>query len=287
MVSEITKDKSPEEYERSAEQLEELRKELETYSDAVKLKRKCGLSVYELIDEYEKYAVVTPDFEFNPDMLKEIDAVKLSENELIVERLVSAADKIGHPHNHPLSAVRVNEYTQGINLTALDQLEAYGKELSELRNISSNYCKKIEKPEPVTRKDHSNLLNVCEELVKWRSLPAGIFKNADIQSTLYSLKDMCAHYVKAASYKNAVLVKWKEEVLNLDPLEIKTKVNAVAAKWAIPRFFAEKSMWKQYAPYAKDATKEDLLKLSEDLTVYQNEKEEGDALIKKFREMLQ
>ena len=285
MVSEITKDKSPEEYERSAEQLKELRKELETYSDAVKLKRKCGLSVYELIDEYEKYAKVTPDFEFNPDMLKEIDAVKLSENELIVERLVSAADKIGHPHNHPLSAVRVNEYTQGINLTALDQLEAYGKELSELRNISSTYCKKIEKPEPVTRKDHSNLLNVCEELVKWRSLPAGIFKNADIQSTLYSLKDMCAHYVKAASYKNAVLVKWKEEVLNLDPLEIKTKVNAVAAKWAIPRFFAEKSMWKQYAPYAKDATKEDLLKLSEDLTVYQNEKEEGDALIKKCQEI--
>ena len=275
-ASEVTKGQTAQSYENKANQIAKIRAELNQYVKELHKERKCGKTLYELINEYETYKsfpdIPAPDFA----AAAEIDRERADQQELLLQRVTAAAKAVGHPKDHPLTAVRTANYSQQLRMTLPDKISAYQSALSALRQALERFTAEVEIPSG-TFAEITSLASAANEMKTWLDFPKAWAQAENPGFFLTQIQEMCLHYANANQHAAFLSQFWRPEFLTLDGMSLLGEYRAAAAKWLIPRKLGIGSLCKKLLPYSVGAI--DRTQLEQQLITLLNYRNEMNAAI--------
>lgn len=272
-AAQVAKQDSPSAWLKKAEQAAELRKELDVYAQALHNKQKSGLSLFEMISEYTKYAESPDSVCFTSEFADSIEEELLQKQQLMLDRLIAAARLVGHPHNHPLHNIGRAAYTQQLRNELPVQVTACITSLQNLSVAGAALFQKLEWPEPLLLSDWEKLFMIARQLQVWMSLPRYWGKDPDWARSSVDIQKMASHFSIAQKLREEISSHWEEGFFRLDAAILKSEWTSSLTKWAIPKLILQSKVLKIIKAFWKTADqkipKDSLLKTFSDLANYQ------------------
>lgn len=279
LATEVVKNTSAEEYARKAEQLHLLRQELDSYAAALHSKSTCGRSIYELIGSYENYKDADSIDAFTNEFAGSLTGAQLDAQNTIVERLIAAAKAVGHPHEHPLGAVRCSQYSQQLRNKLPVIRDEYQRALTGIHSAAEAFANALGEASPSTYADLERLSVISREFVFWLDAPKAWARVQNKNRYFMDVQEMAQHYEKAVALQTQLLTKWSPEFLRQNGNGLLTKYREISAKWFLPKLLGMNSFAKRLAAFSISGVAKDTLGSQlADLLEYQTEKSAGDAL---------
>lgn len=274
---------SEEKYGRTARRAELLRCELDEYASALHKRQKCGMSVYELVNEYEKYRNAPDIAPFPPEFAAAADADTIALQESLTERLTAAARAAGHPQEHPLSDVGRSVYSQQLKESVLPAVSGYEKALAGMNAACAGFSDAFGLAAPSPLRDIKKTAAAAEELTLWQQLPKAWAAAEDPEEYFAGVRGMSRHFQKAAELRDELLRAWNENFFREDGASLLSELSAASSKWFIGKFFAMKKIRERIARCAKALPSEnELAEHFERLAAFQKEKAAADNLFAEF-----
>lgn len=218
-VLNVTKIKSPEEYEQMSKELYEERKELISYMEALHHKGPSGLSLYECISEY--IALEEEEISEALPPLQSITKSYIMQCREQVESLNTVLSIVGPPKQCGLYGL---EPIDNKNST-LNKLEAL---LKQFKEINSRYTNQL------------NHLNA--------TLPFRVETEADIQ-WLGMFADYLAFEKSVDEFYEAKLASYTQDFLQINVEAYQKEWKEILSKWFLPRFFKKRKFLKSMQVY--------------------------------------
>ena len=273
-ASEVTKGQPAQVYENKANQIAKLRAELNEYVRELHKERRCGRTLYELINEYEANKAF-PDIpvpEYN--VLEAIDRERAEEQSVLLQRITAAAKSVGHPKDHPLSAVRSAAYSQQLRMTLPEKIAAYKNALESLKLSLDKFTAEVAVPAD-TFAEITRIQTAADELKRWLRFPRAWAQAENPAFFTGQVQEMCLHYAHANEQSSKLLQYWRPEFLNLDGISLLGEYRNAAAKWLIPRKLGINALCKKLLPYSIGAINKG--QLEQHLLALMNYRSENDA----------
>ena len=257
-ATEVTRETSPEEYAARAEQLEQLRSQLDCYAEALHAPQSCGKDLYALVSlcEENKNAPDLPPL--NRDFVRSLTAQALQEHETLIERMTAVGRVIEHPHNHPLESVRCTQYSQQLRYElpqAIASLRQAERELSQALEA-------LDLPQE-QQKDLAGLqktVRVASELKQWTQLPRTWSTLKTPRPALIAMTQMAHNGIRMENNLQILRASWTEGFFQLSGKELCAQWDAVAGKWFLPKMTARNEIVRAVKPYAKGAVDKNTLR---------------------------
>ena len=257
-ATEVTRDTTAEEYAARAQQLAQLRSELDCYADALHTPQPCGKDLYALVSLYEENKDAPDLPPLDKDFIRRLNAETLREQEALLERMLAIGKVIEHPHNHPLEAVRCCQYSQKLRYElpqAVSELRSATKELSAaLDNLNL--------PREQTR-DLAGMrktVEVAGELKQWTALPKNWSALKTPRPVLVAMSQMAQNGIRLDNNLQILQASWTEGFFQLDGKALCTQWDSVAGKWFLPKMTARNDIIRTVKPYAKGAVDKNTLR---------------------------
>ncbi len=130
-------------FEAKCARLETIKSKLDSYAEELHKTHENGLSLYEAINNYEKYSKY-PDLKglhFNDP--EKIDFNELEQDYAIIDDLVSIGRKNGQIYNHPLSRVKLSSYTPQLKEEILNQCSIYEESIYDFYDDADEFANEI------------------------------------------------------------------------------------------------------------------------------------------------
>ena len=282
-ATEVTKTITAEAYARKASQIAALRQDLDSYAKALHAPQKCGMSLFSLIDSYEKYSHASdlPDFPF--EFAHTVTSELLDQHETVLERLVASGREVGHPCGHPLRNVGCTQYSQQLRVVLPGLLSEYEKALDKFMDASSRFESAIEETNCSDFDSILRLVSIARELVSWANIPRAWAQAANIDRYLSEVRIMAQHYIKAHSLFAQLSMNWTSDFFKLEGSKLLAEYNEASSKWFLGKILALNGLIKRLAGYSK--TLIDKNTLGQQLSMfaeYQAEKAAADALFSSY-----
>lgn len=243
----VTRIKSPEDFEQSSQQLFADRQQLIKYMENLHRKHSNGYSLYDTISEY-----LSIDGEEIGDGLPDGSKVTRSLMEEWAEQ-TAALDTVfeitGHPADHPLLDIAMKQYTFD-NAERLKQLlQQYQKAYADLM---ASYDRL-----PVKGAESDAWLEWTDSLSKTvTAMPvinsALMQYNADAVTNQRLLAAVDSGR-KRDEARSALLKTCSPSLLQADMRQWQARWQQVNDKWFLPKYFAKKSFMKEFATYCPTA----------------------------------
>ena len=285
-ASEVTKGQTAQSYENKANLIAKIRAELNEYVRELHKERKCGRTLFQLINEYEANKHF-PDIP-SPDLasVAEIDRERADEQAILLQRIIAAAKAVGHPKDHPLAAVRTSAYSQQLRMTLPEQIDAYRTALENLRAAVEQFTAEVRLPSE-TFADVTAIDEAARELKLWLGFPKVWAQTENPGFFFTQIQEMSLHYANANQHASALAPYWRPEFLSLDGLQLLGEYRTAAAKWFIPRKLGINALCKKLLPYAIGAiSKAQLEQQLVTLVNYRNEINAANGLFDRYGEAL-
>ncbi len=272
-TTEITRDVVSEDYARQAENASELRKELDKYGNALYTQRNNGLSLYTMIERYEREINAKDTIVFEGEEACCFDEDRLIKARALVERLIAAAKIAGHPHNHPLRSVTLTEYRQQLRSELPSVAKEYSVSLTFLNDgvkalLSRMAEDGIEYLSPQREEDYLKIRDIAHLISELESLPQGWASIPDVEKSCEEIDSFYEYSQRAESLKKQLFTLWKPEILALDIDAEEQKYTEMKNAGFFSRISKSFKLKKEYKSFALGRIKTDYI---------------GDAL-KKLRE---
>ncbi len=268
-ASEVTKQKSPEMFKLDAERISKLRSELDAYASTLHKKQQCGLSLYELINEYVANKSDAVIGVFEKSVIENMDQAKLEEQTSLVERVVAAAKVCGHPHNHPLSMVECREYSQQMRILIPQVNENYKKSINKVKPKAEAFAAMIQR-KAGSFDELSKLNQIAKEILFWLEVPMSWAQKDNFADFSQRMKGMAETAITMLNHKKALMEKWREEFLLADGKALLDEYQAASVKWALPKMFGISGIRKKLMLYTSDSNKPSKAELPEQLLTLVN-----------------
>lgn len=282
-TTEFRHPKASDEYKQKAEEISKLRKELDVYSQDLHKKQNYGLSIYELINNYELNSEYPDITAFSKEALEKITAETLKANSQIIESLISAGRSVGHPADHALARIGTNEYKQSLKDELSTKAKAYLDDLEKLQKLAIEFQKQAGLTEIKDDIEYTKLLTTAEMVSDWKSLPKAWVDHKGMNIFTTEVAEMSEHFLKAKELYSELDKRWKPEFFNQNGSELCATHTEKSNSWFIPRFFGLWSLKSKVSAFSKSSVNTDSLgKDLSDLSLYQSEKAKADELFKKY-----
>lgn len=280
LATEVTREQSPDSYLAKAEQLSQLRRELDAYADAMHQPTGCGLSLYQLINEYEANKAAPDIPPLDEALLATIKQEDLERHTSLLERMVAAGREVGQPHRHALLPVTATVYTQRMRLSLPQLISDYQAALHAFGEAQGAYQNAM----PLAAGSGTALsaiahrCAVAAELRHWLPAPRAWAQAESTHRYLLEVRTMAAYYQKAAQLRQRLLNTWMPEFLKEDGRQLRMEFNRNNSKWFLPRLIGMGELTRRLSGYAKvtltpERLEPDLMALSEYQEVLEAAKE--------------
>ncbi len=282
-TTEFRRPKASEEYKQKAEEISKLRKELDIYSEDLHKKQSYGLSIYQLINDYELNANFPDIPAFSSEALGSITAELLNKQSHAIESLINAARAVGHPAEHALSRVGCTEYNQSLKDELNSKTEKYLNALEKLHTLAVDFQNKAGLTDIKDDLEWSKLLTTAEQVAKWSYLPKAWADHKGMNICMTEMAEMADHFIKSKELRADLEKNWKPEFFDQNGSELSTTHTQKSNSWFIPRFFGLWSLKSKVSAFAKASVNADTLGTDlSNLSLYQSEKAKADELFKKY-----
>ena len=250
-ASEVTKYQSPSAYEATANRIKTVRKELDQYAAALHKKQHCGMSIFELINEFEKVENSDSIPLFSHAFVSEETEDRLYDQNAVISRLVVAGKDIGHPHDHPLTAVKSKTYTNTLRNTLPDIISSYKTRLSVLRDKADIFATQIKNERPMTFRELGVLAYLADSIRDLESYPAGWATIHDFNTYESAVRELAEHEMNMAMYEQSLDERWEKEFLGQDGVALLDQYSKNSVKWSVGKSIAFRQMTKELEQFAK------------------------------------
>ena len=278
-ASEVTRYQSSGAYAASAERISALRADLNAYAAALHRPQTCGKSLYVLLNEYQT-CQDAPDLSgFSADFFAGLTEEELYDQNLLAERLRSAGQATGHPHNHPLGRVRCAVYSQQLRREAGECASRYQDALSALREPAARLSEALGRGEGHSCTQLEQLSYAAQILLSFPAFPEAWVAAEHPMEHLAGVRELSAHSLSAAGCARGLMDRWSESLLEMDGPALLEDYRVQSEKWFLPKMLGMGQLKKRLSPAAKGKVNEDTL--GQDLALlvkYQREKAAADAL---------
>lgn len=286
-ATEVTKNTSAESYAAKAQQIAKLRTELDEYATALHTPRKCGMSLFELINGYEAVSDAPDIRPFGGKFAAGLTREQLDAQQTAVERMTAAAQAVGHPSGHPLSVVGCAQYSQRIKGELYQTVADYRTALENLDTAAWEFASATEQSGYSTYAQLEKLAAVAKELTAWNDLPRSWAAQENINYFAMNVQKMAQHYLNAEGYRKQLESSWNEGFFAQDGNTLLAEFNTTSSKWFLAKNMGLNNLAKRMAPYAKGLVrKESLGQQFTILASYQGEKAAGDAMFTQYGNLL-
>lgn len=279
----VSRGQTCQQYRQKAEQTAALRKELGQYAHALHASQPCGATVFELIDQYEKYSAAPDLRPFSAELLESAQPAQLEQQLAAVEQLVAAARAAGHPHGHPLQCVQCTQYSQKLRIQLPENIASYQCALDELKGAAETCADAIELPLPETLSQLQHLAETAQKLVLWTRLPVSWAMEERVLPYLTQVEEMGRHFLRAQDLRRELSQTWNTGFFDLDGQAMLEEYNAASARWFLPKLLDMNRLAKRMAGYSRGSVaKEQLGQSLARLAEYQQEQKQADALFQTY-----
>lgn len=269
--------KSPEEYGETAEKLYRLRTGLNSVIEALHVKRKYGISLYEAIEAFEKAPELRERIRFDNALLAEADRETIAEWDELVRQYGVAIEEMGKYSEHPFVGYEGLVYSMELR----DRL---GKELDTLLGETERVfpCQEAvygwaEGVEDKSRRMTETLLDVAEAAALPGAVLVGMLDAPDFEGFVNRARKLAG-----AGKEYRQVMSWIGERFDLSVCDYPVQTARLQWKraeetWFLPRFFAQNKLLKELKLYAKapgTVGKKDMEELYARLCLLQERKRE-------------
>ena len=282
-ATEVTKTVSAKEFASKAQRLADMRAELDVYARQLHEIRNCGSDLYTLINAYEQCRDARELETFNAAWLKELTAEDLEQQLLVVERMVTAAREVGHPHNHPLSRVRCTQYTQSLRGSLRGAVDAYTLQLQRMQGFVAQLAASLGQAEPKDAQALHGLGQIATQMACWYEMPAAWAKTTFPQMYFDEVAAMAAHAQNANCLEQQLLQTFDPGFLSQNGQQLLNEYMQTNAKWFLAKAMGMNQLTKTVNAYARTpVSKEQLQPHLTALRDYQQEQQAMGALLNKY-----
>ena len=279
-ASEVTKTLSAEDFAAKAERLAKMRRELDSYAEALHRPLSCGSDLYTLISEYEAYKTAPEIGAFEGDFVRSLSRSDLESRELAVERLIAAAGEIGHPVGHSLSAVGCSQYSQQLRSTLEQRVQIYQNQLVTVAQWARQLCEALEEPLPKGYNDLETLVAKATALACWYQMPSAWAQAAYPPAYFEEVAKLSRHASAANQLEQQLLQRFDPGFLTVDGNGLFAEYAQVSAKWFLPKMLGMNRLAKTLSAYAKSPVAKDDVRLWVTmLRDYRQEQSAAEALL--------
>lgn len=252
-TTEVIKTTPPENFKLEAKRIFTLRSEMNAYIDALHKIYPFGFSLYEAIIKYQKIEA-EPSFSISQILFTDLDKYKLQQWSETLDMMISTAKACGHPYNHPLTGIAIEQYSSTIKEEALfnirntiNLLSNIKKQLKYLPDLFSEF--EVYK----SKQNIEIVVQLIDKLLEIPELTSALLIAPQLEDALDEYREVCKHGLKRDELKSSILPYFSEGVLSLDAKKLLFDWNLASKKWFIPKFFGQRAIRKQLTLYAINA----------------------------------
>lgn len=244
-TTEITKKVPPENFQTEAVRIHLLRNELNGYVNGLHQQYPFGFSLYDSFTG-DAQLINTPDkFRFNQEVIESITKDQVTVWNDIVEELQAAGSLCTHPHNHPLEAIYINQYSQQLKTDTRELISKYAESIKGCRVKSNTICIKLRLEAVITSKDQFEALTeISKLLLILPDTPAGMVSTENIEPVLSQVITITKHGKNRDALNDELLQNFNKTILSFEGEQTLTNWNMASNKWFLPRFFQQNAIKK-------------------------------------------
>lgn len=207
-ASEVTKSHTAEEYAAKAEQIAQMRMDLDCYTQALHRTLNCGTDLYTLINEYENYRKAPNIVPFSKAFIKNLTKKNIDEQQLALERVIAAAQGIGHPNQHPLSAVGCTCYTQNLRSSLQATVGDYAKQIEAIQGYVEQLATCLGEALPQNYEELQRLCDIAAHMIFWYDMPDAWSKVVSPQIYFDGVMQLAQHSICAGQMEENLLERF-------------------------------------------------------------------------------
>ncbi len=267
IAAEAVSKHNPEQYAKMAEQVHQLRKDLDEYADALHKKRASDFSFYEMLNAYEDDKNAK-DVEISLEYAQKINRDLYEQHCLLIQELAANSKSLGDVASNPLRWIGLAQYDNSLKQRILPKAAEYEKSVSELLQIATPIARNIYQKPVQSLAQLEEMNQILQYFILWNKLPdEWTMLSAQKLQEIY---EFATESELAEEKSQQLLVDWHEEFLNQDARELSAQWEEYTAKGFFGKFFGQLKTKSTLSSFARG--KIDTNRLGEvfaDLLAYQ------------------
>lgn len=156
-------------YEEKVKELNEKKAELDQYATVLHTPLECGMSIRQVIDEYENIQDTGVRIKLSDESIERFCGSDMEVSRKLLESLLIAGDIIGNPSTHIFKFVEQTEYTQKLRMQLEDEIYEYRVAIEQLKEISPQIASVYQISVPKSYKEWLGALGIGKSLLEMRS----------------------------------------------------------------------------------------------------------------------
>lgn len=273
--TEVTKVKSPANFQAEAEKLFDLRQKLNAYVDALHQPSFCGVSLYEAITRYCK--LEGEDAECIPiqqEVLLSVTSEKLNEWNTAIEELEVVAGSCGNPATHPLRYLSFSslesdtaEKLRGLITESLELLEKVKEAVSKNVDVPLDFS---------TKPKFEASLHLSSILSDLSGVNSTLLVQNDVVGNTPHIISLIERGKTMREIRDGLISTYKDDVFAIDAEGLRREWLDAEGKMFLTKWIARHSVKSKLKKYARNGNINPLSDL-EQIIKFQTEKRVHDA----------
>ncbi len=158
-------------WQKIADSTAEKRRELDAYVESLHAKRRSGMSLYELVGEYERIDEAVETIKLDRGFAALCDADALSNISGTARSIAAMSRETGHPATHPLLRIRASSYDINLRDSSPRLMTEYRSILGSFRPVALEFCELVGQPKPTEYDGWCELRELAGLLGFWKTVP--------------------------------------------------------------------------------------------------------------------
>ena len=217
-------------YARKIDEIHETRTYLDSYAKELHEKRACGLSLRELIDEYEAIPEQKTNLRLSKNHAEEIVSGDLNVRKKLLQKLVDAGKMVGHPKDNTLAVVGQTEYTQSFRMHLEELLSEYENSIDTLEKSSFVFAEAVDEPVPVSQEQWQEVLGLAYSFGKKDDIPDFLLTGESLDTIFQAPMQYLSLKNQWLNQQNAFLSRYQGSILSVDLNGVATQYEVASKK---------------------------------------------------------
>ena len=272
-TTEVTKTRTPEEYEAEARRINAARQELNGHLHSLHKTYPAGLSFYDCATRLSACDDTVRAFTFPAAEMPSLTRERLDAARAAILEYDSVCRVTGNPAESPLKEIRVTDYSADV-VQAFQDLQPLERQCVSLSAETKLLLTEVFGHDigPLKEEAYARLAETVEILMQATPADAPCFRLDE--EAVSRLEDACRHGIARDQARVEICRNYDEGILAIDVAAYDAEWRSSLAKWFLPRALAQNALVKRLRSYSKTGKKPDkegVLSLLKEISVYQKD----------------
>jgi very-short-patch-repair endonuclease len=236
---------NPHNWEQEANRLAELRKDLNSYVQALHCERRIGHSFFHGLSRLAAVNQFPHVVIFNEEQVKQITPDKLQYWENLIRQLQIAGEACGHPHGHYWKESHLTEYLPQLRVKLEEYLLKIHDQIKHWQETVTPIAEILNLGDQTkSYKDLMTMMECAKLFIATPAMTGSMVRSNDWDEVRTAVESWINHGRTRDKLRNDVFSRYSEQALLLDISGLRKLFETSKQKWLIPRLLGQSRVTK-------------------------------------------